>query len=101
MVLLEYADEKVKKSLEKLKKKDPEFYEHIKNALRNICKSPNLKWLDLSFNKLMELPEEIGELQKLEIIDITGNHLDKEKVQELVGNSVEIRNAPGEDTPRK
>jgi hypothetical protein len=40
MVLLEYADEKVKKSLEKLKKKDPEFYEHIKNALRNIQEDP-------------------------------------------------------------
>ncbi len=36
MVLLKYADERIKKDLEKLKQKDPNFYEHISNALRNI-----------------------------------------------------------------
>jgi hypothetical protein len=40
MVLLEYADERVKKSLEKLEKKDKELFEHIKNALRNIQEDP-------------------------------------------------------------
>jgi len=36
MVLLRYADERVKKDLEKLKVKDLFFYEQISNALRNI-----------------------------------------------------------------
>ncbi len=40
MVLLKYADEKIKKELEKLKEKDPNFYEHIANALRNIQEDP-------------------------------------------------------------
>jgi len=40
MVLLEYADERIKKSLEKLEKQDKEFFEHIKNALRNIQEDP-------------------------------------------------------------
>lgn len=40
MVLLEYADEKVKKTLNKLEKRDKELYEHIKNALRNITDDP-------------------------------------------------------------
>ena len=36
MVFLKYADERIRKDLEKLKQKDPNFYEHIANALRNI-----------------------------------------------------------------
>ena len=40
MVLLKYADEKIKKELEKLKEKDTNFYEHIANALRNIQEDP-------------------------------------------------------------
>lgn len=40
MIVLRYADEKIKKDLEKLKVKDGEFFEHIKNALRNIEEDP-------------------------------------------------------------
>lgn len=40
MVILEYADETIKKNLEKLKKKDKELYRHIENALRNIQEDP-------------------------------------------------------------
>ncbi len=40
MVVLEYADENVKRNLEKLEKRDTDFFEHIKNALRNIVEDP-------------------------------------------------------------
>ena len=40
MATLKYADERIKKDLEKLKEKDPGFYEHIANALRNIQEDP-------------------------------------------------------------
>jgi len=40
MVVLRYAEEKTKKDLEKIKKRDKEFYEHIANALRNIQEDP-------------------------------------------------------------
>lgn len=40
MAVLKYADERIKKDLEKLKEKDPNFYEHIANALRNIQEDP-------------------------------------------------------------
>ena len=40
MAILRYADEKIKKDLTKLKIKDPNFYEHISNALRNIQEDP-------------------------------------------------------------
>lgn len=40
MVELRYADEKVKKSLVKLKKKDSALYSHFENALRNIREDP-------------------------------------------------------------
>jgi len=40
MTLLRYADERIKKDLEKLKQRDPNFYEHIANALRNIQEDP-------------------------------------------------------------
>ncbi len=40
MAFLKYADEKVKKELEKLKVRDPEFYRHIENALKNIKEDP-------------------------------------------------------------
>ena len=40
MIALRYAEEKIKKSLEKIKKKDTKFYEHIANALRNIQDDP-------------------------------------------------------------
>lgn len=36
MVFLKYADERIKKDLEKLEKKDKNFYEIITNALRNL-----------------------------------------------------------------
>lgn len=39
-VILRYADEKIKKDLEKLEKKDSDFYNHVKNALRNIRDDP-------------------------------------------------------------
>jgi hypothetical protein len=40
MTILKYADEKIKKDFEKLKERDPNFYEHIANALRNIQEDP-------------------------------------------------------------
>jgi len=40
MVILEYVDEAIKKSLKKLKRKDKELYRHIENALRNIQEDP-------------------------------------------------------------
>ncbi len=40
MTILRYADEKIKKDLEKLKSKDHAFYEHIANAFRNIQEDP-------------------------------------------------------------
>ncbi len=40
MTILKYADERIKKDLEKLKQRDPGFYEHISNALRNIQEDP-------------------------------------------------------------
>jgi len=40
MVELIYADEKVKKNLEKLKNREKDFYSHIENALRNIQEDP-------------------------------------------------------------
>ena len=40
MIKLEYADIKIKKQLDKLEVKDKEFFEHIKNALRNIQEDP-------------------------------------------------------------
>lgn len=40
MVELVYVDERVKKSLEKLKQKDSQLYEHFLNALRNIKEDP-------------------------------------------------------------
>lgn len=40
MTILRYADERIKKDLEKLKQRDPNFYEHIANALRNIQEDP-------------------------------------------------------------
>lgn len=40
MVDLIYASENIKKSLEKIKIKEPEFYRHIENALRNISEDP-------------------------------------------------------------
>ena len=36
MTILKYADERIKKDLMRLEEKDPNFYEHIANALRNI-----------------------------------------------------------------
>jgi len=40
MTILKYADERIKKDLEKLKQRDPNFYEYISNALRNIQEDP-------------------------------------------------------------
>jgi len=40
MIVLRYAEENIKKVLEKIKKRDKEFYEHIANALRNIQEDP-------------------------------------------------------------
>jgi len=40
MVILEYADKNVKRDLEKLEKRDKEFFEHVKNAFRNIKEDP-------------------------------------------------------------
>jgi len=40
MTILKYADEKIKKNLEKLKQKEPNFYEHISKALKNIQEDP-------------------------------------------------------------
>jgi Txe/YoeB family toxin of Txe-Axe toxin-antitoxin module len=40
MVDLIYANERIKKDLSKLKNKDPEFFRHIENALRNIQEDP-------------------------------------------------------------
>lgn len=40
MAILRYADEKIKKDLEKLKKRDSEFYRHVTNALNNIEEDP-------------------------------------------------------------
>lgn len=39
-VSLIYADEKIKKDLEKLKEKDNDFYRHIENAFENIKDDP-------------------------------------------------------------
>lgn len=36
---------------------------------------PNLKWLDVSYNKILELPA--FKVPKLEYLDITGNKLEK------------------------
>ena len=35
-VFLEYAEDKIKKSIERLEKEDQDFYRHIKNAFLNI-----------------------------------------------------------------
>ena len=43
-----------------------------------ICKLTSLKKLDISWNKLLRLPSEIGELSSLEKLNISGN-----KLQEL------------------
>ncbi len=40
MATLKYADEKIKRDLEKVKERDNHFYEHITNALRNIQEDP-------------------------------------------------------------
>jgi len=40
MAILKYANERIKKDLEKLKVRDEKFYEHIANALRNIQEDP-------------------------------------------------------------
>ena len=40
MIILRYADKKIKKELEKLRDRDPEFYRHVANALKNIEEDP-------------------------------------------------------------
>jgi len=40
MVVLRYADEKIKKDIEKLEISDKELYRHISNALLNIQEDP-------------------------------------------------------------
>ncbi len=40
MVLLRYADEKIKKDFEKLKSRDETFLRHLKNAIENIKEDP-------------------------------------------------------------
>ncbi len=40
MVVLRYADERIKKSFEKLKFRDEKFLRHLKNAIENIKDDP-------------------------------------------------------------
>jgi hypothetical protein len=40
MVVLRYADERIKKSFEKLKERDDKFLRHLKNAIENIKEDP-------------------------------------------------------------
>lgn len=41
MVKIRYADNKIKKSFERLKEKDEYLYRHIKNAIENIKDDPS------------------------------------------------------------
>lgn len=45
--------------------------------IKNLDALPNLKYLNLSGNKLIELPPEIGELQSLKELRLSGNDLKK------------------------
>ena len=40
MVVLRYADEKIRQSFEKLKLRDEKFLRHLKNAVENIKEDP-------------------------------------------------------------
>jgi len=40
MVILRYADEKIKKDFEKLKNRDDKLLRHLKNAIENIKEDP-------------------------------------------------------------
>lgn len=40
MARIVYADNKIKKSFKKLELRDKEFFDHVKNAMRNIAKDP-------------------------------------------------------------
>lgn len=40
MIILRYADEKIKKDIKKLKNRDEKFLKHLQNAIKNIKEDP-------------------------------------------------------------